>query len=295
MTSEMLSRYRKYLVESPFIFKESFENIFIVGAPRSGTTIFNQAFTYCFDVGFVDNLAARFFWNPALGVRIRQSLGYEKKWMGKSMFGQTDEISEPHEFGQFWRESLNYDDMVQKEYAPNMLSLVSDLDMISSEFGKPVVYKAFLLAWHLSYFHNKFAPNSKWIFIERNLLDNAVSVAGLRRSRGGLGDVQSMMPISAQHVAEPYEQIVRQVRGVNHWIETELDKIPDGNSIVIKYEDFVADPDCVFHKVSNFLAYEFDRSKLSEIKPSLEVGKGRASEHYSHDFQKIEKVIRSVF
>ncbi|NBO54134.1 MAG: hypothetical protein EBU84_05990, partial [Actinobacteria bacterium] len=38
--------------------------VFIVGVPRSGTTLLSQLFSRFLDVGYIDNIVARFWANP---------------------------------------------------------------------------------------------------------------------------------------------------------------------------------------------------------------------------------------
>ena len=47
-----LYRQRGYDIVQPFVF--------VVGAPRSGTTLLTQVIAHCFDAGYICNLTARF-------------------------------------------------------------------------------------------------------------------------------------------------------------------------------------------------------------------------------------------
>ena len=44
--------------------------VFVVGLPRSGTTLLTQVLAYCLDAGYVNNFAARFWLAPVHGLRL---------------------------------------------------------------------------------------------------------------------------------------------------------------------------------------------------------------------------------
>ena len=80
--------------------------IYIIGAPRSGTTLVYQLICKCFSVGYINNLAARFWLRPSIGVHLTKSLFNEdlgrKHITFQSELGRTNGAANPHEFGYFW-------------------------------------------------------------------------------------------------------------------------------------------------------------------------------------------------
>lgn len=90
--------------------------IFIVGAPRSGTTLMLQWLAASGRFAYPTNLLSRFFKAPYIGVRIQQlltdpSLDYRGElfeltgttidWVSNA--GKTRGVLQPHEFFYFWR------------------------------------------------------------------------------------------------------------------------------------------------------------------------------------------------
>ena len=69
---------------------EPSRNVFVVGAPRSGTTVLIQALAAAFDVGYISNLAASFWQAPALGVLFSRRLVPERIFSGNSRYGRTE-------------------------------------------------------------------------------------------------------------------------------------------------------------------------------------------------------------
>src|SRR5688572_30011389 len=46
--------------------------VYIVGAPRSGTTLVSQLLAKYLDVGYINNLIARFWMRPLAGIRLSE-------------------------------------------------------------------------------------------------------------------------------------------------------------------------------------------------------------------------------
>ncbi len=80
-----------------------YPNIFIFGAPRSGTTLLSQVLALCLDIGYIDNLIARFWKAPLQGIRLSKILLQDlRRTDFSSVHGVTIDLTEPHEFGYFW-------------------------------------------------------------------------------------------------------------------------------------------------------------------------------------------------
>ena len=146
---------------------EIYPTLHIVGAPRSGTTLLTQLVTSHLNVGYINNLIAAFWRAPVYGIRLSKKLlpiGWQSSY--KSDFGRTKGIGEPHEFGYFWSSMLGYQEMLQQE-----ASFANEIDWkrlrlvllnMASAFGCPVVFKSFLLGWHMEHVQK---------ILPKNLLD----------------------------------------------------------------------------------------------------------------------------
>jgi len=58
--------------------------IFIVGAPRSGTTLLTQVLISSFELGYIDNISSKFWTNPLMGVIISNAIEPSGLLMTKS-------------------------------------------------------------------------------------------------------------------------------------------------------------------------------------------------------------------
>jgi len=238
---------------------------FVIGAPRSGTTILHQALCYVSDVAYIDNLIARFHWYPELGISVSRELDYPKRWSGRSRFGATDGVSEPHEFGRFWLDELGVDSMVQTLQPGEPLSRVRrTLERMSAVAGKPFLFKVFTLAWHLADFHRHHAPGSRWVYIHRDIESVALSLLKLRRSKGSVQEWQSMVPLSALNHVDPYEQVVAQAIGIEGWFDQELARIPSACWIRVDHAALCDDFKAVVRQLTGFTGIGCDESRLEQ-------------------------------
>ena len=76
--------------------------IFIVGPPRSGTTLLYQIIVHCFHVAYFPNIAARFYKIPVIATKIGKILFRPYKSDFTSTYGLVKGTMAPHEAGVIW-------------------------------------------------------------------------------------------------------------------------------------------------------------------------------------------------
>lgn len=234
---------------------ESKHNIFIIGAPRSGTTLLSQLFSGCSNVGYPNNLMAAFWNAPVAGALLSERWTNKKIFTGNSNFGQTHDFREPHEFGAFWRSSLLMNNMHQPHEDLSQTiqwnELAKTLKDITRVFKVPVVYKAFHLIWFINEI-NKKLPDSKWIWIKRKTVNNARSILDLRRHLyNDINIMASLMPIGIEKFNEnPFIEVVAQVELINQWIDSQLKKVVTKNKFTLNLESLVNDPVNIFNEIA---------------------------------------------
>jgi len=264
-------------------------NVFIIGAPRSGTTLLNQLFAGCTEAGYVNNLMATFWNSPIAGAILSNRWTKDNYFNGESNFGQTSDYREPHEFGAFWRKNLNMEGMQQpSENDINCIdwdNLAHTLDDITKIFSKPVVYKAFHLMWFINEV-NLLIPNSKWIWIKRNTISNARSILDLRRYlNSDISKWASSKPIGIEKYCNegPYLEVVAQVELINKWIFSQLTNIKKDNWYSLSLESLVSNPIDNFTDIANWIGVEI-------VKDSLQV----ASKNIHHEKFKNDSELRNI-
>ena len=176
-----LALYRDVDVEHPFVF--------VLGLPRSGTTLTSQLLAYCLDAGYIDNVAARFWLAPVHGIRLARLIagGGHGETSFLSDHARTPGLADIHEFGYFWRHWLRkhtFDDVVEaraREGEIDWTGLRRTLANVQHELGKPFVAKNVLASYHLAKVREVLGP-VVWVYVERDPLDVCISILEARRT-----------------------------------------------------------------------------------------------------------------
>lgn len=219
--------------------------VFICGAPRSGTTFLYQNLVFHGRVGYFSNLSARFAENPILGALYSEAIGIEPTFTGKSEFGRTTHMTEPHEFGAGWSNILAITGLQQPHEDIELSKGTLDtIKSITKVFGRPTVFKSFAYLWFIEKLANQL-PHSKWIFIDRNIEANTNSLHKLYRERGTSNSWESAV---LQCTIEKYsdlsglEKCQKQIEDLNSFILREFSKIPAERKFCTNLEQLVENP-----------------------------------------------------
>lgn len=158
-----------------------FPPLFIIGLHRSGATLLTQVLINFREVGYVNNLTARFWKNPVVGLFLsRETLDYSSPVSFHSKFGKTLLAHEPHEFSYFWHHHFLMEEM--PPYEPEVAALSIDWNRFKSTIqamasfeAKPFIFKASDVAYHLAKV-SEILPEALFIKINRPLDQVAYSL-----------------------------------------------------------------------------------------------------------------------
>ena len=233
--------------------EKSYPVIYVVGLPRSGTTLLSQLISRYLSVGYINNIIARFWLNPVAGIRVSEAVlgtNARERIRLESTHGVTDDPWGPHEFGYFWRHWLRLDEANTHKLPCDVLARIDKaglslaLGRIVGAFGKPVVFKNIICGLQAA-FLSELRPNSLFVIIER--APRAVAQSLLRSRGARYGDTSvwwSLKPSTFEDIYKigtPEEQIERQISdGTADFLE-ELAK-PGVNSIRLSYEALCENP-----------------------------------------------------
>lgn len=159
--------------------------VFICGAPRSGTTLLYQLLAYVGDVGYVNNLMARFYANPPLGAWLSEQAQIDRVFLPKSVYGRTFGASSPHEFGRFWLGAFGLDQIGEPESPVDparITQAADDIRQIGAVFDRPLVFKSFDYLWFIDELAAAL-PATRWIHIVRERESNIASLTTLYETR----------------------------------------------------------------------------------------------------------------
>jgi hypothetical protein len=240
---------------------EIYPTLHIIGVPRSGTTLLTQLLAAHTNIGYINHLIAAFWRAPVYGIQLSKKLLDPGSPMSyTSEFGRTKGISEPHEFGYFWSSLLNYramqeqDAEFEEQIDWNRLCLI--LKNMTHAFGRAIVFKSFLLGWHMVRVQ-RLLPMTCWIRIRRDPLQTALSILHLREKMfGSKFEWASLRPKEYQWLREePYwRQVAGQVFFIDRTYSDQLQHLPPGVTLDITYRELCDDPARVLQLINGLLA-----------------------------------------
>lgn len=250
--------------------------VFICGTPRSGTTVLAQALAHAGDLGVVNNLIARFVANPVLGVRLWQALNLPKVYSGRSTFGATPGLSEPHEFGRFWLRTLNLDGLAEPaERPPLPPDAAARLVRIARAFEKPTLFKSFAYLWYIDEL-DAALDDVCWIHLRRDLEASATSLQKLYEARADETGPPRWTSLVTQKTIRKASELPlpdrcrAQIRDLDQRLHETLGHLPAERTLTLTLEDFQTRPQEVVQASLAALDVACDPARLAEI------GNGRA-------------------
>jgi Sulfotransferase family len=161
-------------------------HIFIVGAPRSGTSLFYELIITRLQLAYFSNAAHRFFKTPAAATLLARPK--IRTWSGdySSRYGHVEGWWAPNEGGHIWRRWI--DEHVGVDHAVPDDARYQDmrrtLNAISNILSAPFVNKNVMHSNRLIFMDQQF-PRCVFIEIDRNPADTVRSIVRAQRNSGG--------------------------------------------------------------------------------------------------------------
>lgn len=224
--------------------------VFILGPPRSGSTLLSQvlAATGCF--GVTTNLVARFWQAPAFGMRLARALATSPPAGSfQSERGRTAGDQEPHEFGYFWSRWM---DLGQDTHSlsPELLNqidiggLKQSVAAMESAAQRPLMFKnntwfTFQAEWIARQF-----PLAVLVATDRDPFFIAQSILSQRRAQGSETDWWSVRPSTYADLLElpPVEQVAAQTIDIQHEMNEALKNVPRDRLVRVDYDRLCSAP-----------------------------------------------------
>ena len=191
--------------------------IFIIGAPRTGSTLVYQVLTNYFDVKYISNFSASFYHSLYLGMIISDKiLGNSSHNLFDSHYGMASNLNGPNECGQFWyrwfpkdRHFISSNEITKDE----LIGIRKTIGMITKKFHKPIIFKNLNNGQRLQAI-KKVLPESLFIIVRRDPVYTAQSIlAGRKDFYGDKMAWFSVMPKNVNEIKKKDypEQVVQQV------------------------------------------------------------------------------------
>lgn len=235
--------------------------VFVIGAPRSGTTLTMQWLAMSGVFAYPTNLLSRFYKAPITGTQIQSlltdpSYDFNRELAGDcargvewhSDIGKTSGPLQPHEFSYFWRRFFPMDQArrltVDEWRASDVAGFARGIAGIQTVSGKPFAAKGILGQYNLVHLAEAL-PTAIFIHTQRDPFYNAQSILRARERVYGDRHVWfSVQPPGWEDYLEqdPLEQVVAQVMLTNQAIADELACISPTRWINQPYDAFCSSP-----------------------------------------------------
>lgn len=223
--------------------------VFIIGAPRTGSTVLYQALTNAYDFSYIDNLTCRWHRNLLFGAWVSQRrFGNVPHDNFLADHGATDRygMHAPSECGEFWYRWLPRDRhyVSDADLSPQMVEEIrAALSCVSQLTGRPVLIKNLNAGQRLALLAESF-PDAKIIFLQRDPRFVLTSILEARRALH-IPDHQmwSVRPPSFDTLLHfPVDRMcLEQICAVEAQIEQDLERFPAKNVRRILYHDLSGD------------------------------------------------------
>lgn len=237
--------------------------VFIVGAPRCGSTLLAQLLASTSVFFSVNNFVARFWMSPYIGSCIARGLGFGNHGSNfKSDYGITEGWNEPHEFGYFWRRWFRYSKNNQThKLSDDELELIDvaylnqELAAMEDVFEKPLVFKCGLNSLQIPFLARNLR-SSIFLVCRRNPLYNAQSLLVAREKVHGRKNIwYSLRPKEYLKIKDKsvFEQVVAQYFYIYKDIFESLSQIESSRYLVFEYEEICEAPGRAINRVLGLL------------------------------------------
>ena len=241
--------------------------IFIIGLPRSGTTILYQYLSYYYDVAYTSN-----FWSimPKSGPYLRKILNQKPPNEKKSFYGNGFKMSSVQEGGNIfsqWFTNQQYHYL--EELATNTQKNIQNyFNQTYSTAQKPILIKNTRNCVRIKALSDSF-PNSIFIHIDR---DNMEIAKSLYKGRIDLyNDVNknfTVVPKEWNSIKDLSieKQISHQVYYLKKNIEEAFEQIEGNRVFKIEYEEFCQNPNSIVQRINQIGTLKLkERTLTSDI------------------------------
>ncbi|NDY74106.1 hypothetical protein DO021_12805 [Desulfobacter hydrogenophilus] len=274
--------------------------VFIVGAPRTGTTLFYQILTNLLDVGYLSNLSNLFYHSLFSGMVLHDRVyGNRPHNNFTSDSGRTRGLISVNESGKFWYQwypknvcSLTNDMLSGIDFS----SMVNTIRNIQHRLKKPLVFKNQTNSQRVASLAKLF-PDSVFVHVVRDPLPVAGSI--IRHRKRFLGSVDkwySIKPDNYEQIKDLgyVDQVVHQLHGVDRMIEHALQGLDPKRSLKVDYEDICRSwPDVVSEVKKRLELFGPVQERRGALSPEIRF-EGAPVEKDDVDIM-IEKKIRQIY
>lgn len=247
--------------------------VFVVGPPRSGTTLVAQALIASLPVAYFNNLTSVFPRSPILVNRAASRPFRNERIEFRSFYGKSKKWFGPNDALYFWDRWLGRDRTVIPASVdePNRTRLIQFFGAFQEAFPRPLVAKHN----NMNAYANVVAPllpTSIFLCLRRDPLYLAQALLKSRRDIHGSDDASYGLDDPAQKGRKdnnPYEAVCRQVAFYQTLEREQLEALGPDRYWIVDYEAFCNDPNAIVGRVAKYISRDpiCETSVVADLKP----------------------------
>jgi hypothetical protein len=239
---------------------ETYPPLFIIGVPRSGTTLTYQLITRYFDVGYLTRSLNYLYGAQNMLMRLQKPFLRRPNNAYESHYGKIPGILVPSESGTYWfqwfprsGEMGNYvpaDEINSKNYD----SLRESINSLSLMLHRPMVFKSVYLSYVIGVLASVF-PEARFVHVKRERFFVIQSIYQKRSRLGEQSEWWSVKPPGYKKMeSEPLlRQVVWQVISTQKYIDKQIQRLESGRCFEVKYENICSNPSTVIERLGDWL------------------------------------------
>ena len=241
-----------YLNINDLDYLKSSPPVFIIGPPRSGTTVLYQLLCKHFNFGYTNNFVADWYKIPITATRLYNIFSSQTSSIElTSNFGKSSNLYGPNEFGKFWYRWFSKTHELKDNYPLIENKLRLEIAGLTKIHQKPMLFKNVINSMRINVLSQIF-DNSIFIVLNRENLDIAQSILNARiELYNNKNHSWSVITSALQTNPEIpyYKQIVHQIRGVTSNINLARKNIGDNKFIFVDYKELCNNTDQVLKSI----------------------------------------------
>lgn len=270
--------------------------VFILGSPRTGSTLVYQLMVNFFNFFYFSNFINNYFYEfPIVGATLELQLNPRTSVNYKSKYGKTEGLFEPSEASwvfKNWFGDKHPSQLCSSTVLPEKEAhLTVTFNGISHLSGMPILTKN---AWNCFRIQEltRLFPNIHFIWLRRDIAVSALSDLEARRRRGSPDIWNSATTANYQSIQKlPYwEQVVEQQYEYNKSIGEDLRRFSRGQYLEIWYEDVCEHPKEELAKVDEYFQLWSLPIQL-ENRPLPLLSRSKGPDGLDDDYEKIRQYI----